>query len=82
MSKLAHSHQPTMDQIEADAMEREANHFAMELLMPTEFMEAEIAKLGRFDIEDGKAIATLAKKFKVSVPLMTLRVGQMLKHGL
>lgn len=82
MSKLAHSHQPTMDQIEADTMEREANYFAMELLMPTELMEAEMAKLGRFDIEDGKAISALAKKFKVSVPLMTLRVGQMLKRGL
>lgn len=82
MSKLAHSHRPSMDQIEADAMEREANQFAMELLMPTEFMKIEMAKLGHFDIEDGKAIEALAKKFKVSVPLMTLRVGQLLERGL
>lgn len=59
-------------------IEDEANEFAMHLLMPTEFLKAELAKLGGFDIEDEKAVQKLAKKFGVSQQIMTLRLGQLL----
>lgn len=62
--------------------EREANQFAMELLMPEEFMKAEMAKIGPFDIENEQAIKKLANKFKVSIPVITLRIGQLLTRGL
>lgn len=62
-----------------ETMEREANQFAMELLMPRKFVEAELAKAGRIDMEDEIAIARLAKKFKVSVPIMTIRLGQIIR---
>lgn len=61
-----------------EEIEREANQFAMELLMPEAFMKAEMAKLGPFDIEDDQAIKKLANKFKVSIPVMTIRIGQLL----
>jgi len=59
-------------------MEDEANEFAMHLLVPTDFLKAELAKLGGIDIEDEKAVQKLAKKFKVSQQIMTLRLGQLL----
>lgn len=59
-----------------DVQEREANQFAMELLMPTEFMRKDLEK--GFDLEDDIAIAKLAKKYRVSQTIMTLRIGQLL----
>lgn len=57
--------------------EKEANYFAMCLLMPEDLLNKEIKRMGgNFDIEDGKAIKRLADKFKVSVAVMTLRLGQ------
>lgn len=61
---------------DSETMEKEANLFAMYLLMPENLVRAEVKKLGGFDIEGGEGIISLAKKFKVSVPLMTLRLGQ------
>lgn len=85
MSKLAHSNDETMAQIEAQRvledphnMEAEANAFAMELLMPEFLMRQEMAKLKHIDIEDEKAVETLAKKFRVSRQVMTIRLGQLL----
>lgn len=63
-------------------IEREANAFAMELLIPTDFLKAELQKIGGIDIEDDPAIAKLAHKFKVSVQVMTLRLGQVLSKSL
>jgi hypothetical protein len=63
---------------EAEQQEREANLFAMCLLMPEDFVWKEIKRMGgNFDIEDGRSIKQLAEKFKVSVPVMTLRLGQL-----
>ncbi len=81
MSKLAHSNKATMDEIEAKRlMEEEANLFAMELLMPTKFLEAEIAKIGQFDVEDERPVAALAKKFGVSPQVMLWRLAYYLSH--
>lgn len=63
---------PTQHEIE----EQEANLFAMYLLMPEDLLRAEIKKIRSIDIGDDKAIKKLADKFKVSVTVMTLRLGQ------
>lgn len=88
MSKLSHSHQPTMDQIDAEkirddgfSMDKEANDFAMALLMPEEWLRKDLQALRGVDIEsdvDGK-IQRLAKKYKVSTNIMILRIGQLLR---
>jgi Zn-dependent peptidase ImmA (M78 family) len=63
--------------------EDEANLFAMYLLMPEEFVRREVSKMkDEIDLESGKQIAELAKKFQVSVPLMTIRLGQIYKPAL
>jgi Zn-dependent peptidase ImmA (M78 family) len=64
-----------------DAMEREANEFAMDLLMPTDLMLADLAALGGVDIEDSPAIAKLARKYRVSEQVMTIRIGQLITEG-
>lgn len=79
MSKLAHSYQPTMDEIEARRiadMDAEATQFAMELLMPAKLLLADLAT-AKIDIESGDGIARLAKKYRVSVPIMTARIAQL-----
>ena len=79
MSKLAHSNQAMMDEIEArDRMiDGEATAFAMELLMPANLVRAEIAKIN-FDIEDDAAVLKLARKFRVDPQVMVLRIGQLI----
>lgn len=59
------------------AMEIEANAFAMELLMPEHLMREAIGTRG-VDVEDEKRVAALAKKFRVSVPVMVLRIGELM----
>lgn len=59
------------------AMEVEANIFAMELLMPKDWLLAEVAKMGGVDVEDERKVKALAKKFRVSEPVMILRLGQL-----
>lgn len=54
--------------------ETEANYFAMCLLMPEKFLRADIAKLKKMELDE--VAETLAKKYKVSVAIMTLRLGQ------
>lgn len=55
-------------------IEIEANTFAAELLMPTEFLIR--ALKGRsVDLEDDKAVATLAKRFRVSDAAMRYRLS-------
>ncbi len=60
----------------SDIEEREANLFAMELLMPRAFLLADIEKMGGVDIEDDAAMTKLAKRYKVSVTIMAIRLGQ------
>lgn len=58
-------------------MEAAANAFAFELLMPEEWLRRDIGP-GGVDIEDEKRVAALAKKYRVSVSVMTLRIGQLM----
>lgn len=56
-----------------DAIEVEANAFASELLMPQPLLELEVA--GRqIDMEDDLLIGELARRFKVSVAAMQIRL--------
>jgi Zn-dependent peptidase ImmA (M78 family) len=56
-----------------DAREIEANAFASELLMPTDFVL--VALKGRsVDLEDDEAVAALAKRFRVSEAAMRHRL--------
>lgn len=56
-----------------DAIEVEANAFAAELLMPQPLLELEVA--GRqIDMENDLLIEELARRFKVSVAAMQIRL--------
>ena len=59
-----------------DPIEIEANTFAAELLMPTEFLIS--ALKGRsVDLEDDEAVSALAKRFKVSDAAMRYRLSSL-----
>lgn len=62
-------------------IEAEANAFAMELLMPTEFLLADLKKMGGVDLADDTEIAKLAKRYRVAVSLMAIRIGQLYANG-
>jgi Zn-dependent peptidase ImmA (M78 family) len=55
-----------------DANEIEANRFAAELLMPFHLLKNE--DISNIDVEDESSLRDLARKFKVSLQAMTLRV--------
>jgi Zn-dependent peptidase ImmA (M78 family) len=57
--------------------EDEANQFAMELLMPVDFVRAEVAHMKGRDIGDDTTIKELAKKFQVPASIMAIRIGQL-----
>jgi Zn-dependent peptidase ImmA (M78 family) len=56
-------------------IEHEANIFAMELLMPTDFLLKDLKAMGGIDVSDDDGVAKLAKKYHVSQALMALRIG-------
>ena len=60
-------------------MDQEANQFAMALLMPAELVKKELERMGGIDIEDDKAVAKIAKRFRVSNTVMAIRLGQISK---
>jgi len=62
--------------------DREANLFAMCLLMPEAWVRREIEKMGGLDISDDKQLRVLAKKFQVGETLMAIRIGQIYKGAL
>lgn len=62
-----------------EIIEKEANYFAMCLLMPEPWVRRDVKALGGIDIEDDLAIHKLAQKYKVSTQLMTLRIAQIFK---
>jgi Zn-dependent peptidase ImmA (M78 family) len=64
-------------ELEARVMDVEANAFAMELLMPADWLRADIAELGGIDIEDDKVISDLAKRYGVSRQIMTRRIVEL-----
>ena len=57
-----------------DINEKEANYFAAELLMPAKFLRQELEgkRLDLFD--DSGTLEKLAKKYKVSVQALTIRL--------
>ena len=59
--------------------DREANLFAIALLMPEELVRKEVAKLKRpLDLSDDNCgVKELAKKFGVSITLMAMRLGEL-----
>lgn len=58
-------------------IEQEANEFAMALLMPREWLLADLKKIGPIDIEDVKPIEELAKKYRVSFAVMMRRIASL-----
>lgn len=62
-------------------MDEEADLFAVELLMPKALLLEDIRKLGGIDIETDHRIESLAKRYRVSLQLMTMRLGQLLLGG-
>lgn len=63
-----------------EAIEIEADAFAMELLMPTDFLLRDIKQMGGIDIADDAGIMKLAKKYRVAVSLMAVRIGQLMEE--
>ncbi len=58
-----------------DLDEREANLFAAELLMPEEFLQADIKELGPIDLlGDLAKLEKLARRYKVSSQAMSIRL--------
>ena len=63
-----------------DPIEIEANAFAAELLMPTDFLTS--ALQGRsVDLEDDRAVLALAKRFRVSDAAMRYRLSSLGESG-
>lgn len=58
--------------------EKEANYFAMHLLVPTNLLRAELAKIGGFDLVDDRDgnLRKLARKFGVSETIIAFRVAE------
>ena len=58
-------------------MEDEANAFAIELLMPEEWIRRDAKGIALLDT---LAVEKLAKLYQVSVPLMSYRIGQLMER--
>jgi len=54
--------------------EKEANLFAAELLMPVDFIQADLENVSEFDLEEDNFIRDLADRYKVSSQAMTFRL--------
>lgn len=61
-----------------DAIDAQANAFAMELLMPADLLRADLEKMGGIDLENGERVEKLAKRYRVSHAVMTIRLGQLI----
>lgn len=64
-----------------DPAEVEANLFAAELLMPTEFLLRDLSKIGSLDfsnqVDFEKVVDSLSSKYRVSKQAMTYRLGSL-----
>lgn len=58
-----------------DADEREANFFAAELLMPQQFIKADLEKVTQMDLEGGEILANLASRYEVSTQALLFRLS-------
>lgn len=57
-----------------DSKEKEANLFAAELLMPSDFLQKDLANLDSLDLYDEKTIPDLAQKYGVSTQALMYRL--------
>lgn len=66
----------------AEQIEKEANYFAMHLLVPTEMLRDELRKLGGIDVCDDRsgALKKLAKRFGVSETIVAFRIAEESNH--
>lgn len=62
-----------MGVINLDALDAEASAFAMELLMPFDWIVRDAAYI---DLCDEEAVAKLAKKYRVPATAMAVRIGE------
>lgn len=62
---------------ELDAMEQEANAFAMELLMPEAWLRKDLAKHRKAGTDPEFMVEQLAKRYQMSVFAMTVRLTQL-----
>lgn len=60
-----------------DSDEREANHFAAELLMPQRFIERELRDVGEMDLVDDYFLRKLARRYSVSTQAMLFRLANL-----
>ena len=58
-------------------VEREANLFAAELLMPYKFLGRDLEQADVLNFGNDEGIGKLAEKYKVSVQAMTIRLGSL-----
>lgn len=56
-------------------IEREANAFALALLMPRDMIKADVNKMGGYDLHDTKALRKLADRYRVAPMVMAFRLG-------
>lgn len=61
----------------SDRIEREANLFAAELLMPTAFIEKDMTKLGPIDVLHDPKLDKLAEDYGVSLQALTYRLNNL-----
>lgn len=59
-----------------DEREIEANQFAAELLMPTDWLKKEIQNAG-VDLMNESLISNFAKRYNVSIPAMSIRLAKL-----
>lgn len=67
-----------MSDAETNAMDAEANEFALALLMPEHLLRADIARMGGIDLAEDGPIEKLAKRYQVPLAAMALRLSQLL----
>jgi len=65
------------DEIDTTDQDREANYFAMCLLMPENFLRADVAEYRGAKIGFEDMVRTLAQKYQVEPERMTLRLAQL-----
>ena len=62
---------------EQQRIDDEATMFAMALLMPEEFVRKAVSEMGGIDLDDEKAVRSLAHLFQVSTQMMTVRLAEL-----
>lgn len=61
----------------AQDREREANYFAMHLLVPSDMLRRELNRIGGVDLSsDDGTLKRLARKFGVSEAVIAFRIGE------